>query len=133
MNLESNEISVIADEYVLGLLEDGDRAYVEAEIELNAALKQAVAEAYERFLPLDTGLAPTDVSPSLWNAISSRLTEQQRTSLAIAANPAKAVNDNHRLASGRRIGDRCLDRFGYRPDMEHNATGRAPCCGGAYE
>lgn len=96
MNLESNEISVIADEYVLGLLEDGDRAYVEAEIELNAALKQAVAEAYERFLPLDTGLAPTDVSPSLWNAISSRLTEQQRTSLAIAANPAKAVNDNHR-------------------------------------
>lgn len=89
MNLESNEISVIADEYVLGLLEDGDRAYVEAEIELNAALKQAVAEAYERFLPLDTGLAPTDVSPSLWNAISSRLTEQQRTSLAMRQIPPR--------------------------------------------
>ena len=96
MNLDTDDISVIADEYVLGLLEEGDRAHIEAEIERNAALKQAVAEAYERFLPLDTGLAPADVSPSLWNAISSRLPDQQKTSLTIAANPAAAVNNNHR-------------------------------------
>lgn len=96
MNLEANEISVIADEYVLGLLEDGDRAFIEAEIERSAALKQAVAEAYDRFLPLDTGLAPTDVSQTLWNSISSQLSGQQKASLAVAANPPAAVNNNHR-------------------------------------
>jgi anti-sigma-K factor RskA len=68
-----NDIPAVADEYVLGLLEELERAYIEAEIERNVAFRQAVDEVRERLLPLDKGLAPVDVSPGLWDAVSSRL------------------------------------------------------------
>ncbi len=100
MKLERNDIPAVADEYVLGLLEGPERAYVEAEIERNVALRQAVDEVRERFLPLDTGLAPVDVSPSLWDAVSSRLPDWSKPSLQVAANPVSAANNNR--ASGWR-------------------------------
>lgn len=97
MRLEPEDIPAIADEYVLGLLDDADKAHVEAEIERNTTLQHAVAQARDRFLPLDTGLAPADVSPVLWNAISSRLPDQAKPSaISIAANPPAPLNDNVR-------------------------------------
>lgn len=97
MRLEPQDIPMIADEYVLGLLDDADREQVETEIERNTELQQAVAQARERFLPLDTSIAAADVSPTLWNLISSRLPEQGGPSVgSIALGPSAPVNDNVR-------------------------------------
>jgi anti-sigma-K factor RskA len=97
MKLEPNDIPAIADEYVLGLLDEADRAHVEAHLERNVALRQAVDEARERFLPLDTGLAPVDVSQSLWQAISSRLPDQSKLAARDFPNAAVAANSNHSI------------------------------------
>lgn len=85
MKLAPENFPHIADEYVLGLLGEADVSAVENEIERNAALANAVAEARERFLPLDTNVDPAAVSPVLWEAIETRLPEQ-----ATAASPPVA-------------------------------------------
>lgn len=85
MKLSPDNLSHIADEYVLGLLGEAETAEVENEIERNSALANAVAEARERFLPLDTNIDPAAVSPVLWDAIATRLPEQ-----ATAAEPSIA-------------------------------------------
>ncbi|MBW9090061.1 anti-sigma factor [Rhizobium wenxiniae] len=85
MKLSADNLSHIADEYVLGLLSEAEAAEVENEIERNSALANAVAEARERFLPLDTNIDPAAVSPDLWDSIATRLPEQ-----ATAAEPSIA-------------------------------------------
>lgn len=85
MKLSPDNLSHIADEYVLGLLSEAETAEVENEIERNSALANAVAEARERFLPLDTNIDPAAVSPDLWDSIATRLPEQ-----ATAAEPSIA-------------------------------------------
>ncbi|AYD04681.1 anti-sigma factor [Neorhizobium sp. NCHU2750] len=79
MTLNPENFSHIADEYVLGLLNEADVAEVENEIDSNAALATAVAEARERFLPLDTSVYPAAVSPTLWRDIEARLPQQKAT------------------------------------------------------
>ncbi|SFA98646.1 Anti-sigma-K factor RskA [Rhizobium sp. NFR07] len=104
MKLTPSEFPAIADEYVLGLLDEADKVAVETEIERNPALAEAVAEARESFLPLDTSVDPAAVSPVLWEAIESRLPEQgvspSPTAPPIAAvqpaSPMAAGNDNAR-------------------------------------
>jgi anti-sigma-K factor RskA len=102
MKFTPSEFPAIADEYVLGLLDEADTAAVEAEIERSAGLAEAVAEARERFLPLDTNVDPVDVSPALWEAIAARLPEQAVTENVTApvpvppSPPAVAGNDNAR-------------------------------------
>jgi anti-sigma-K factor RskA len=107
MKFTPSEFPAIADEYVLGLLDEADTAAVEAEIERSAALAEAVAEARERFLPLDINVDPAAVSPALWEAIAARLPEQAVTENVTApvpvspAPPAVAGNDNAREGSVR--------------------------------
>jgi anti-sigma-K factor RskA len=100
MKFTPSEFPAIADEYVLGLLDEADTIAVEAEIERSAGLAEAVAEARERFLPLDTNVDPVDVSPALWEAIATRLPEQALAQPVIAAvspqPPVAAGNDNAR-------------------------------------
>lgn len=90
----------IADEYVLGLLGEADMAEVENEIERNAALATAVAEAREQFLPLDTNVDPAAVSPVLWEAIATRLPEQAPKEVpsisSVSPRVPMAGNDNPR-------------------------------------
>jgi anti-sigma-K factor RskA len=111
MKLTPEDFPSIADEYVLGLLDEADTAAVEAEVGRNPALAEAIAEARERFLPLDTNVDPAAVSPVLWEAIASRLPEQGASSFpnvpssaaVIPAPPVAAGNDNA-LAGGVRSG-----------------------------
>ena len=99
MKLSSDNLSHIADEYVLGLLSEDEMAEVENEIERNSALANAVAEARERFLPLDTNIDPAAVSPVLWDAIATRLPEQtaaEPSIVSVSPRIPMAGNDNSR-------------------------------------
>ncbi len=100
MKLTPENFPNIADEYVLGLLNEADVIAVENEIERNAALANAVAEARERFLPLDTTVDPAAVSPVLWEAIEARLPEQavanSRPAAPVSPVAPVAGNDNKR-------------------------------------
>ncbi len=100
MKFVSENVAHIADEYVLGLLSEADVAEVENEIERNSTLATAVAEARERFLPLDTNVDPAALSPVLWQAIDARLPEQatmETPSIAfVSPRVPTAGNDNVR-------------------------------------
>lgn len=90
------DVLSLADEYVLGLLDAGEAAAVDARIEHDEALRAAVAASRERFLPLDTQLAPAAVDDGLWRRIEANLPARGE-SPPVAA-PA---NDNRR--SGWRL------------------------------
>lgn len=108
MKLTPENFSHIADEYVLGLLGEADLAEVESEIERNAVLATAVAEARERFLPLDATVDPAAVSPVLWDAIATRLPQQASTEAPAEApsiasvSPRVPIADNDNPRSGWR-------------------------------
>lgn len=103
MKFEPHNLSAIADEYVLGLLDEADTARVDAETENNPALTEAIAEARERFLPLDTSVEPAPVSAGLWDGIAARLPEPSvagEVSIATVA-PHIPVAGNDNLGTGR--------------------------------
>lgn len=100
-----NETTIphIADEYVLGLLDAADHSAVEAELERNKGLRQAVATSRDRYLPLDLAAEPTAVPADLWEQIDAMLTD---TAAALALGGATltpetvfapAANDNRRF------------------------------------
>ena len=91
MTFERDDIHAIADEYVLGLLEAAEAAEVEAEMEHDADLRNAVAASRERFLPLDTSIEPAAVDEELWQRIQGALPEQSRLPARPSPPPA---NDN---------------------------------------
>ncbi|MGR6432511.1 anti-sigma factor [Rhizobium sp. PAMB 3174] len=91
MTFERDDIHAIADEYVLGLLETAEAAEVEAEMEHDADLRNAVAASRERFLPLDTSIEPAPVDEALWQRIQGALPEQSRVAARSSPPPA---NDN---------------------------------------
>ncbi|SEH28064.1 anti-sigma factor [Rhizobium sp. NFR12] len=100
MRIEERDFPAIADDYVLGLLDAAEAAEVEAAIERDGGLAEAVARARERFLPLDTSVEPAPVSSALWDAISSRLPEQPGAAAPSLASVSPrlplAGNDNSR-------------------------------------
>jgi anti-sigma-K factor RskA len=98
MTVDPANIPTIADEYVLGLLDEAEAAGVEAEIERNAELAAAVSKARDRFLPLDTVIEPTSVSPGLWDAIDRQLPDHVDTASirSVSARLPAAGNDNTR-------------------------------------
>jgi anti-sigma-K factor RskA len=85
----STERDVLADEFVLGLLDPADHAAVEARIETDPALRAAVAASRDRFLALDMTARPADLAPDLWQRIEAGLGAQDAPVRAVA--PA---NDN---------------------------------------
>lgn len=94
------DIHVLADEYVLGLLDPADHVDVEAAIETNLDLRAAVSASRERFLALDLSAKPADVSGELWQRIEAGLTTQQNAAVGAGQNrpnsggPASPANDN---------------------------------------
>jgi anti-sigma-K factor RskA len=97
MRLDPRDVPVIADQYVLGLLDAADMGEVEAEMERNGALAAAIAASRDRFLPLDLTVEPAAVDPRLWDAIAARLPDAPAVSsnLPPTVKPS-AVNDNSR-------------------------------------
>ncbi|MGE7370650.1 anti-sigma factor [Neorhizobium sp. NPDC001467] len=97
MTIARDDFAAIADEYVLGLLDEADATRLETQLEHDAGLADAVAQARERFLPLDTGIEPASVTPALWNAIEARLAKTEAPSIAAMSSRRPAAgNDNAR-------------------------------------
>jgi anti-sigma-K factor RskA len=94
-----NDLPALADEYVLGLLDDSEMIAVEAELQRNVELQNAVAIARERFLPLDMTAEPVPVSPDLWTRIEAKLPDGQDEGAAPTSAPTplltpQPANDN---------------------------------------
>ncbi len=111
MTIAREDYAAIADEYVLGLLEEAEASRVEGAMGDDPELAGAVARARDRFLPLDTGIAPTEVPSLFWEAIAARLPEQVGRSVAPpqappqpeAQSPLAAVAGNDNRRSGWRV------------------------------
>ncbi|MGF9565556.1 anti-sigma factor [Neorhizobium sp. JUb45] len=102
MTVAPKDFATYADEYVLGLLDEADATRLDAQLEHDTALADAVAQARERFLPLDTGIEPARVTPSLWNAIETRLADAQAPSSIPSASPPRPAAGNDNARSGWR-------------------------------
>lgn len=98
MKIDAANIPTIADEYVLGLLDEADTARVDTDIEHNAELAAAIAKARDRFLPLDTGIEPSSVSSGLWDTIDKRLSGNtgNASTRSVSQRLPIAGNDNGR-------------------------------------
>jgi anti-sigma-K factor RskA len=91
-----------ADAYVLGLMDDTDRAVFETAMEGDAALQRAVGLARDRFVELDLAGEPSSLSPDLWARIEGQLrtpeqlpvTAQMEQSGRAAEPPVQPANDN---------------------------------------
>lgn len=90
-----------ADAFVLGLMEEDERRAMEAEMETDTDLAQAVGEARDRFLELDLVGPTATVSADLWSRIEKRLGPQEARDKRTG--PPAAINDN-RLAWWRGVG-----------------------------
>jgi anti-sigma-K factor RskA len=71
--LEPPGDEVLAGEYVLGVLDAGQRRGVQARIAADLAFAGLVAEWERRLGPLSAGIASVEVSPAVWERIRSRL------------------------------------------------------------
>jgi anti-sigma-K factor RskA len=97
MRITPDNLTLIADEYVLGLLDDADAAQVEAALDSDRALAEAVAQARDRFLPLDTAAEPAAISPALWERIAAGLPAGSSVDPdQPSAGSTLAANDNNR-------------------------------------
>jgi anti-sigma-K factor RskA len=92
MTFPREDLDRIADEYVLGLLDDDDISRVEAQMEHNADLRRAIAASRERFLPLDTSAEAVAPSASLWQRIDDGLSAAPAP-VSATVRPS-ATNDN---------------------------------------
>ncbi|MDM9646729.1 anti-sigma factor [Rhizobium sp. S163] len=94
MRYEQTDISRIADEYVLGLLEPGDMAEVEEAMDRDANLRAAVAISRDRLLPLDMALEPAVVGQALWQRIESALPDHEKLDPPALRRPANENRPN---------------------------------------
>ncbi len=92
MIFSREDLDRIADEYVLGLLDEDDISRVEAQMEDNADLRRAIAASRERFLPLDTSAEAVAPSASLWQRIDDGLSAAPAP--VSATTRPRATNDN---------------------------------------
>ena len=92
MKIDPDDIAALADDYVLGLLDEHERLAVEREIDANADLRAAVGASRDRFIPLDDILAPAPVDHQLWPRIAAALPVQETP----GETGKPAANDNRR-------------------------------------
>ncbi|WP_296072596.1 anti-sigma factor [uncultured Agrobacterium sp.] len=92
MTIDCKDSADLADDYVLGLLDEKDVGAIEAELVHDAALRAEVSRSRERFLPLDTAVEPAANTEGLWEKIEARLVQQSAP--AQDASP-RSVNDNN--------------------------------------
>lgn len=86
MNLDdAQERSLAAAEYVLGTLEDADRAEVSARIETDAALRADIYFWQDQLLPLASRVGPVEPEARLWPAIAERTARSASAAAEMAA------------------------------------------------
>lgn len=91
MKIDRKDIPDLADDYVLGLLDAQEAEAVEAAILHDAALRAAVSQSRERFLPLDTAAEPAAIRDELWEKIETRLISQTVEAQNVSR---RTANDN---------------------------------------
>lgn len=94
------DVSVIAGEYVLGVLGEDEAAAFETRLAHDEAARQALLEAQERFLELDTSAEAQTPSPGLWDRIAAGLPDQASAAVVDLGShrgrtkpPARAIFD----------------------------------------
>ncbi len=93
MTSERPEMATLADVYVLGLMDPGEAAAIEANMKGDPELRAAVAASRERFLPLDAAAEPVPVREDLWSRIVAALPSQAGPA---AGAPEPPANENRR-------------------------------------
>lgn len=73
--MTGRDLQTLADEYVVGLLDEAEIAAVERQLASDPALEQAVIEACERFLEVDLTAARVAAQADGWQRIVKRLNE----------------------------------------------------------
>jgi anti-sigma-K factor RskA len=91
MTMRPEDIPMIADEFVLGLLDPAEARAVESEMKSNPALRKAIAESRDRFLPLDTAAEEANGDYALWVRIEQSLPAHSVQSIEALPEPQ---NDN---------------------------------------
>lgn len=99
MSQKYDNISQLADDYVLGVLEPSDREWVENHRIRNEELKAAIAASTERFLPLDTSIQPVIVSDTLWQKIETQLSKD----IPVASSARFVSANDNKAATGWRL------------------------------
>ncbi len=77
---DPNEDLLLAGEYVLGVLDGGERDNFERRLPREASLRRHVADWQERFADLDRGVQTKDVPAALWHRIEAQLGSRQPSS-----------------------------------------------------
>lgn len=85
MNDSSDDIQLLAGEYVLGTLSGASRTGVETRMVNDAALRTAVEQWQEKLAPLHALVEPVEPSPHLWSRIEASVVANVDTAKAAAA------------------------------------------------
>lgn len=93
-NIRNRPLPELADEFVLGLLDDADRDAAETLLRTSEDFRVAVAASRDRFVELDLLARPVETSPSLWDRISLGLDQSDATPEESPPSAPVAVNDN---------------------------------------
>lgn len=67
------DLQTLADEYVIGLLDEAERIMVEERLADDPTFKAAVADAHDRFLEIDLTERPLPVAAETWERIDASL------------------------------------------------------------
>ncbi|WP_421915523.1 anti-sigma factor [Mesorhizobium sp.] len=102
MSRDQETIADRADAYVVGLLEPAYSAAVEAEMEIDSALRTAVAQSRDRFLELDLVGPVRPVSPGLWSRIDTAIDARPADPAYEAGRPSPRAGNDNRVAGWRR-------------------------------
>lgn len=89
-----HDITHLADEYVLGLMEPMEAAAFEVRLERDADLRAAVVASRERFLPLDATAEPLQVPEELWQRIDAGISGARPAPDLTTTRAPTASNDN---------------------------------------
>lgn len=107
MTREPRTIAELADDYVLGLIDESELDAVEARLESDAEFARAVAASRDRFLELDMTAKPEVPSDALWSRIAERIDTAVKDTSPVETAPKVAVSDaanqNHRWWRGMAI------------------------------
>lgn len=84
MSGTSEELDVLAAEYVLGTLDAGAARVVAAHVRTDPALADAIAEWEQRLAPLSLSVAPVAPPEALWRRLSASIAPKQEAVLVRA-------------------------------------------------